>query len=182
MEKIIIIISIVIILFIFKHIRTNFVLYSIFTFPATFIHEISHLLMSFLLNGRPISIKLFPKRIEREDAVYYELGSVTSTNITWYNSLFIGLSPFLLWVGAYFLYISISGSLISLENFIKIILIALLIEGGFPSIQDYLVAFSKGFVYIGILTAIIYFHPEYLTILWENISEGITLIEEKVKK
>jgi len=178
MEKVIIISSIVVILFIFKHIKTNFVLYSIFTFPATFIHEVSHLLMSLILNGQPISFKVFPKRIEKKDMVYYELGSVTSTNITWYNSLFIGLSPFLLWIGSYFLYISINGDLFTLMNIGKIILIALLLEGGFPSIPDYKIAFSKSFVYVGIILAIIYFNPDYLTIAWENISELFHYLEE----
>jgi len=177
MEKIIIISSIVAILFIFKHIKTNFILYSTFTFPATFIHEVSHLIISLILNGRPITFKVFPKRIEKKDIVYYELGSVTSTNITWYNSLFIGLSPFLLWIGAYFLYISINGDLFTLINIGKIILIALLIEGGFPSIPDYKIAFSKSFIYIGILMAIIYFNPEYISIFWENIKELFLYLE-----
>ena len=178
MEKVIIISAIVIILFIFKHIKTNFVLYSVFTFPATFIHELSHLITSIISNGRPISFKVFPKRIERDNMIYYELGSVTSTNITWYNSLFIGLSPFLLWIGAYFLYISISGDILTINNTIKIVLIALLIEGGFPSIPDYKIAFSKSFVYFGILGVLIYFNPDYLSVGWEYIKELFFYLEK----
>lgn len=181
MEQYIVLGIVLVILYIFKYIKFNFIIYSIFTFPATFMHEISHLIISILLNGRPISMKIFPKRIEKEDYVIYELGSVTSSNITWYNSLFIGLSPFLLWICAYFLFVSISGNIYHIENLLKILFIAFLIEGGFPSLSDYKIAFSKSFIFFGILIFLAYFYPEYFITAYNILIEKITYLEELIK-
>jgi hypothetical protein len=162
LESGILIFLIVVLLFIFKKIENNFILYSMITLPSTIMHELTHLITSLFLNGRPISINIFPKKRITKDRIYYKLGSVTSTNITWYNSLFIGLSPLLLWGLAIYLYNSLDNTNINLENVLKMITIAFLIEGGFPSKEDFLVAFSKAYIYIGIILLTIYIKQDYI--------------------
>lgn len=61
-------------------------------FPATLAHELSHLLLGWLANGRPVAVRLWPRR----GAGGYVLGSVTCQNVRWYNGWLIGLAPLIL--------------------------------------------------------------------------------------
>jgi hypothetical protein len=58
-------------------------------FPATLAHELMHLGIALITNGRPSALRLLPRRSARG----YTLGSVTCSNVRWYNGLFIGLAP-----------------------------------------------------------------------------------------
>lgn len=161
--------GILLILILFRQIKNNFILYSIGTLPATFFHELTHLFTSLFLNGRPVSFSIFPKRVEKNDSVFYELGSVGSANITWYNGIFIGLSPFFLWIFAYYLFLSISGSPISTINIIKMITIAMFIEGGLPSIPDFKIAASKSYVYILLIAGALMMYQDIFPIILDKM-------------
>jgi len=165
-----IILGVLSILIVFRQFKSNFILYSLGTLPATFFHELTHFIVSLFTNGRPISFTILPKRIENDRGTFYELGSVGSANIRWYNSMFIGLSPFLLWVGAYLLYISIEGETLSTINIIKIVTIAMFIEGGLPSIPDFKIAFSKSYVFFIILGSTILLYPDIFPIILDKIT------------
>jgi hypothetical protein len=60
--------------------------------PGTFVHEFLHLAMGLILNGKPRSISLWPRKIGEGQWV---LGSVGFVNLRWYNAVFIGLAPLL---------------------------------------------------------------------------------------
>ncbi|QOX81034.1 M50 family metallopeptidase (plasmid) [Trichlorobacter lovleyi] len=60
--------------------------------PATLVHELSHLITALLLSGRPTGFSLWPKR--NGDA--WQLGSVSCSNATWYNTFPVAMSPILL--------------------------------------------------------------------------------------
>ena len=68
------------------------VLQAIFLLPGTLLHELLHLLVGTVLNGRPVSISLWPRRAGNGQWV---LGSVGFVNLRWYNAVFIGLAPLL---------------------------------------------------------------------------------------
>lgn len=157
------------ILVLFRQIKGNFILYSIGTLPATFFHELTHLFISLFLNGRPVSFTILPKRVERENSVFYELGSVGSANITWYNGIFIGLSPFLLWLSAYYIFISIDDNPFSTINIIKMITIAMFIEGGLPSIPDFKIAASKSYIYLILIAGALLMYPDIFPIILDKI-------------
>jgi hypothetical protein len=125
--------------------------------------------MSIILNGKPVSFSIFPKRIEKNNVIFYELGSVGSANITWYNGIFIGLSPFILWISAYYIFLSIDNNYLTTINIIKMIMIAMFIEGGLPSIPDFKIAASKSYVYILIIVGSLLLYPEIFSIILDKI-------------
>ena len=57
--------------------------------PATVLHELMHLGVAFLLNGKPAGFRIIPQRSDRG----YILGSVRCANVRWYNGLCIGFAP-----------------------------------------------------------------------------------------
>jgi len=64
----------------------------LFVFPGTFVHELLHLVVGLLLNGKPVSMSLWPRKI---GASQWVLGTVGFTNLRWYNAMFIGMAPLL---------------------------------------------------------------------------------------
>jgi hypothetical protein len=70
---------------------------AIFVLPGTFVHEFLHLIVGLILNGKPVSISLWPRRVGHGQWV---LGTVGFANPRWYNAVFIGLAPLLAFVGA----------------------------------------------------------------------------------
>jgi hypothetical protein len=60
--------------------------------PGTVLHELSHWIIAFLLNGKPIQVSLWPKQTDPNN---WTLGEVRITHLTWYNGLWIGLAPIL---------------------------------------------------------------------------------------
>lgn len=79
--------------YIFNYLKNQFILFAIFILPGVFMHELAHLIMSFLTRGKPVKFSVIPEK--REDR--YIMGYVLSANIRWYNAMFIGLAP-LLWI------------------------------------------------------------------------------------
>lgn len=63
-----------------------------FLLPGTFIHELLHLMVGLVLNGKPVTISLWSRRAGQGQWI---LGSVGFANLRWYNSVFIGLAPLL---------------------------------------------------------------------------------------
>lgn len=67
-------------------------LQAVFLLPGTLLHEVLHLLVGTLLNARPVSMSLWPRRAGNGQWI---LGSVGFVNVRWYNAVFIGLAPLL---------------------------------------------------------------------------------------
>lgn len=59
--------------------------------PATLIHELSHLLVALLLSASPRGFSLWPKR----NSDTWQLGSVTCSNLRWWNCFPVAMSPVL---------------------------------------------------------------------------------------
>ena len=129
------IIGISIILILFELLRYRFYIFSILSLPATFFHESTHFIVSFILKGNPIKFSLIP------DPVTGTLGYVLSQNTRWYNAFFIGLAPLLNLLIAYYLFFHLPVNLCS------ILLLSFLIAGGIPSFTDFKIAFEKGWIF-----------------------------------
>ena len=78
--------------FLLEFLIPNPALRAIFVLPGTFVHELLHLIVGVIMNGEPVSFSLWPRKGPRGQWV---LGSVGSTNLRWYNALFIGMAPLL---------------------------------------------------------------------------------------
>jgi hypothetical protein len=65
---------------------------AIFVLPGTFVHELFNLLVGLIMNGKPVSISLWPRRVSQGQWI---LGTVGFANLRWYNAMFIGLAPLL---------------------------------------------------------------------------------------
>ena len=63
---------------------------AIFVLPGTFVHELLHLLVGLILNGKPVSLSLWPRRVGHGRWI---LGAVGFANLRWYNAVFIALAP-----------------------------------------------------------------------------------------
>lgn len=112
--------------------------FSLLLLPGTFAHELSHLLTGWLLNGKPVSFSLIPRR--RAGGI--ELGSVGFRNLRWYNAFFVGVAPLLLlplaWV---LLKPHLLGSFrFDWINSLWLYFIACLIQASLPSGQDLRIA------------------------------------------
>jgi hypothetical protein len=70
---------------------------AIFVLPGTFVHELLHLVVGLILNGKPVSISLWPRKVGHGQWV---LGAVGFTNVRWYNAVFIAMAPLLAIVAA----------------------------------------------------------------------------------
>jgi hypothetical protein len=79
-------------LWLLRKARGHFWLLATLALPGTFAHEACHWLVGRLLNGQPVRFTLMPKRSGRA----FVLGSVSFSNIRWYNAFFVGLAPLLL--------------------------------------------------------------------------------------
>ena len=130
--------------------HTNIVTAWIANLTGTFFHELAHLIVSLVTNGKPVKVSLFPEK--QEDG--YVLGYVISSNITWYNALPIGLAPLSLLVAVYYIYTYFFGYIeFTVINYIiYLFLLVSFLDSAIPSIQDFEVAFSNfGFlIYFGI--------------------------------
>ncbi len=131
--------------------HTNIITAWIANFMGTFFHELAHLLVSIVLNGKPTKVSLFPKKTEDS----YILGYVNNSNITWYNALPIALAPLLLLVVVYFIHSDFFNYFeFNITNYLLyIVLLVSFLDSSIPSTQDIKIAFSNlGFlVYFGII-------------------------------
>ena len=62
------------------------------TAPGTLCHELAHFGVGLLTNAEPTNISLFPRRKGK----VWELGSVTFSNLRWYNAAPAALAPLLI--------------------------------------------------------------------------------------
>lgn len=129
----------------------SMLLISLINIPGTFLHETAHFIVGFLLNARPTSFSLFPRR--SGDA--YVMGSVGFKNIKFYNALPSALAPLLLLpIGYYFNMWFFANVHLSLWTYFGyIIMQTIIIENALPSTTDFKVAFSNliGVLFYGAL-------------------------------
>jgi hypothetical protein len=139
---------VLVVLIFLKNVKSNFYFISFFTLPGTFMHELMHYLLSFLLNGKPVSFTILPKKKDIHDEygrkIGYSatLGSVGSTNIKWYNGVFIGIAPLLLYPISIYLILLLENIKNDYLFFFMIYIISNLLYSGFPSITDWKIAFK----------------------------------------
>jgi len=138
---------------------------SLFNLFGTFLHEMAHLLISLLLNGKPVSFSILPYKEEDKisfskklmnwiklkffgiKTVYSQdliLGGVGHSNLRWYNSFLIGLAPLLLIPFAYYLNIYLADTLepTYLNQFLTLFFIITIVVNAIPSKSDIDIAFS----------------------------------------
>jgi len=65
---------------------------ALLAFPGTIAHELTHLVVGFVLHAKPLAVSLRPRRNERG----WMLGSVAFSNIGLLNGAFVTLAPLLL--------------------------------------------------------------------------------------
>lgn len=130
-------------------------------FIGTFFHELSHLLISFLMNGKPVNVSLLPQR-DKNNPNSIILGYVVSGNIKWYNAIPISMSPLLLLLGVYYFdkyfFAHISQNIYSIA--IYLFLIISFIDSSIPSKEDFKVAFSSffGLLFYTLLMSVVIFY------------------------
>lgn len=126
-------------------------LFLVVSFPVTVAHELTHLLAGLLSNGRPSQLRLLPRR----SAHGYVLGSVTCSNVRWYNGLFIGLAPLLLLpvTAALLLWRTGAGNDLAFVELPWVYLIACLACASLPSWQDLRVAAASSWLLVLIAVA-----------------------------
>jgi len=140
-------------LFLFKFFRNNNLFLFSFSLPATFFHELTHFMVSFILFGKPKKISIIPKRSENG----WTLGYVESHNLNWLNQSFVALAPFLLFpLFIFFLEYSLEE-----QNLYYLILkgyiLANLLYGTMPSSVDFKLAIQKPFPVILLIIIFVYF-------------------------
>jgi len=133
-------------LFVFKRIN-NFYLISLLTLPGTFMHELMHLIASFISFGKPTNFSIIPKKNNSG----ITLGSVSSSNMTWYNAIIISLAPFLLYFIAYYLMKILPSIHNELYYYATLYFIANLLFAGTPSSTDWKLAFKKSWILLLII-------------------------------
>lgn len=114
---------------------------AIINIPGTVLHETMHFLVGLVLNARPTSYDLIPRRDGNGN---YVMGSVGFRNITSYNAIPAALAPlFLLPIGYYLNIWYFNNVDINLLNYIFYILLqTIIIENAVPSSTDFKVAFA----------------------------------------
>ena len=119
---------------------SNFWFYSIISLPGTFLHELAHFIVGFVLGARPTSFSIFPKKTE----THWVFGSVGFYNINSFNALPTTMAPLLilLFPSAVFMFIDFND----LEWYMLLVTfigIALISHSAIPSGQDFKVLFSR---------------------------------------
>ena len=125
-------------------------------FPATVAHELTHLGVALLLNGKPAGFRIIPRRSNNG----YVLGAMCCANVRWYNGLFIGLAPLVLLVVAMTLlawrvrgYVAINSS-----EALWAYAIACLIYAAIPSWQDIKVALASLWLLATLSVLVAWYH------------------------
>lgn len=65
---------------------------ALFVLPGTFVHELLHFVVGLVLNARPVSFSVWPRR---SGPSTWTMGSVGFANVRWYNGAAVGLAPLL---------------------------------------------------------------------------------------
>lgn len=119
----------------------SMILVSLINIPGTFLHEAAHFLIGFILNARPTSFTLIP----RKSGDAYVTGSVGFKNIRFYNALPSAMAPLmLLIVGYYFNRWFFANVHLNLWRYFGYIIVqTIIIENALPSSTDFKVAFTN---------------------------------------
>ena len=119
----------------------NIYIYSVIHLVGTFLHELMHLLISFLFNGKPKGFSIFPTKDERGNFI---LGYVSNSNLTWYNKFPISIAPLLIWILIYYfdLYFFLHFDKNILSQLAYIFVVSVLIINSIPSKKDLGILFS----------------------------------------
>lgn len=100
--------------------------------PGTFLHELLHFLVGAIMNARPSSFSIIPNRVK--------LGSVTFTNIRWYNAVPAALAPLLglVFVSAAAIHsLPISIHNVTAQNLLILLVLSPLVYACWPSSVDW---------------------------------------------
>jgi len=161
-------------IYILNSFKRYFLIFLLFSLPGTIMHELMHLIFSFLTYGKPVKFSLIPRKTQKG----YILGYVSSSNITWFNAALIGLAPLLLIpISIYiFYYIQIINNIY--YQIFLIYLLATTLYASIPSKQDFYVSFKYGWHLIFLSFLILFY---YLYFHQENIFNIIELLNEKIK-
>lgn len=123
--------------------------------PGTFLHETAHFFVGFLLNARPTSFNLVPKR----SGDVYVTGNVGFRNLRFYNALPSAMAPLLLLpVGYWFDQWIFFNRELNLGNYIFYVLLqSIIIENALPSSTDFKVGFGNllGVAFYGCIFAVV---------------------------
>ena len=106
---------------------------AILLLPGTFVHEFLHLAIGLILNGKPRSISLWPRRVAHDQWI---LGSVGFVNLCWYNAVFIGLAPLLAVAGLMVAAPSAQGWALQVSDFQRWAVTAPIVVMCMPSTVD----------------------------------------------
>jgi len=109
------------------------------------LHEFTHFITSFFLNGKPTNFNILPSYTTNKDVTYWNFGSVFHSNATWYNSVFIGFAPVSLFYVSYFIeknfFLYFNYNLVN--YLIYLFLMVITIINAIPSKQDFKFAFRS---------------------------------------
>lgn len=110
--------------------------------PGTILHECAHFAVGLLLNAKPVSFSLFPKKVDD----HYVTGQVGFSNMKFYNALPVSMAPLLLLFAAYFVnkYMFDYVQLNFATYLVYVFLLTILIENAMPSRMD----FYQGFRHV----------------------------------
>jgi hypothetical protein len=127
--------------------------------PGTFLHELVHYLIGSILNAKPSNFTIIPKK--GNDGSYV-MGSVTFSNLTFYNAIPTALAPLLLLpIGFYLNRHFLPTMTPSFLNYVLYILLqTIIIENSIPSRTDFRIAFRYFYgilLYGGLVVALLLF-------------------------
>jgi hypothetical protein len=114
-------------------------------------HELMHLLASFITFARPTNFSIIPKKHNGG----ITLGSVSSSNIRWYNAIIVSLAPLSLYVIAYYLMKILPSIHNETYYYATLYFIANLLFAGTPSSTDWKLAFKKSWFLLLLLVLLI---------------------------
>jgi len=139
-------------------------------FVGTVFHELAHLIVSILTNGKPTWISVFPSKRIENGKIYYTLGYINSSNITRYNVFFISMAPLMLLPFSYYVY---TDFFIYFEKtltnfFIYLFLIISLVFSSIPSNVDFKAVFSKG-IFAFVFPIVLFTLSFYIYIRYEKL-------------
>jgi len=119
-------------------------IFTLLMVPGVFLHETLHFSVGFITNAKPSSFSIIPNRVQA--------GSVSFSNITWYNAIPTALAPLL---GLLFASIIATSHLptsmhgISGENLLFPLLLSPLAYACWPSSVDWKLSLHGWPVYVG---------------------------------
>jgi hypothetical protein len=118
-------------------------LYAAVALFGVVLHEATHAICGFIFTARPVKVSLIPtKNLDGG----WTLGSVTCTNLRWYNAFPVAMAPLLLFlapIGSYYLIKNMEVDYLLIGS--VLILNMIITHTALPSRQDFRVAFGQPF-------------------------------------